>query len=82
MARGVAQKKERETRETRLQQAIANDDVDELHNLIVEEPELLDRLSKHPFPNTPLHIAAAAGKTKIAMEMVILKPSLAQKLNP
>ncbi|KAK3433633.1 hypothetical protein EUGRSUZ_D00928 [Eucalyptus grandis] len=82
MARGLPQKKEKDARESRLQQAIANDDVDELHNLIVEERELLDRVSKHPFPNTPLHIAAVAGKTNVAMEMAILKPSFARKLNP
>ncbi|XP_039167218.1 ankyrin repeat-containing protein BDA1 [Eucalyptus grandis] len=82
MARGLAQKEEKKVRESRLQLAIEHDDVDELHNLIEEEPELLDRLSKHPFPTTPLHIAAAAGKTEVAMEMVILKPSHARKLNP
>ncbi|KAK3433593.1 hypothetical protein EUGRSUZ_L00132 [Eucalyptus grandis] len=82
MARGLPQKKEKDARESWLKQAIANDDVDELHNLIVEERELLDRVSKHPFPNTPLHIAAAAGKTNVAMEMAILKPSFARKLNP
>ncbi|KAK3433637.1 hypothetical protein EUGRSUZ_D00935 [Eucalyptus grandis] len=82
MARGLAQKEEKKDRESRLQLAIEHDDVDELHNLIEEEPELLDRLSKNPFPTTPLHIAAATGKTEVAMEMVILKPSLARKLNP
>ncbi|XP_030440290.1 ankyrin repeat-containing protein BDA1-like [Syzygium oleosum] len=66
----------------RLQLAIANDDVAELHSLLVEEPKLLDRLSKDPFPNTPLHVAAAAGKTHLAMEMAILKPSFARKLDP
>ncbi|XP_056159845.1 ankyrin repeat-containing protein BDA1-like [Syzygium oleosum] len=69
-------------RESRLQVAIANDDVNAVHNLIVEEPELLDRVSEDPFPNTPLHLAAAAGKTQVAMEMAILKPSFARKLNP
>lgn len=81
MARGLAQKEDREARETRLQQAIAHDDVDELHNLIGEEHQLLDRQSRGPFQNTPLHIAAAAGKTDVAMEMAILKPSFARKLN-
>ncbi|KAF8031684.1 hypothetical protein BT93_D0795 [Corymbia citriodora subsp. variegata] len=81
MARGPAEKEEKEARESRLQQAIANDDVDELHNLIGEERRLLDCLSKDPLSNTPLHLAAAAGKTQVAMEMTILKPSLARKLN-
>ncbi|XP_039166729.1 ankyrin repeat-containing protein BDA1-like [Eucalyptus grandis] len=82
MAKGLPEKEEREARESRLQLAIEHDDVDLLHNLIVEEPELLDRVSKNPFPNTPLHIAAAKGKFKVATEMVILRPSFARTLNP
>ncbi|KAF8038382.1 hypothetical protein BT93_B1040 [Corymbia citriodora subsp. variegata] len=82
MGKSLAKKEEKEARESRLHLAIEHDNVDELHNLIVEEPELLDRISKHPFPNTPLHIAAAAGKIDVAMELAILKPSFAQKLNP
>ncbi|KAF8038717.1 hypothetical protein BT93_B1306 [Corymbia citriodora subsp. variegata] len=66
----------------RLQLAIENDDVDELHRLIVEERKLLNRASKDPFPNTPLHVAAAAGKTQVAIELAILKPSFTRKLNP
>ncbi|XP_030474745.1 ankyrin repeat-containing protein BDA1-like [Syzygium oleosum] len=66
----------------RLQQAIEHDDVDELHSFIVEEPKLLDRACKGPFPNTPLHVVAAAGKTQVAMEMAILKRSFTRKLNP
>ncbi|KAL3742366.1 hypothetical protein ACJRO7_017786 [Eucalyptus globulus] len=54
MARGLAQKEDREARETRLRQAIERDDVDELHSLIGEERQLLDRLSRGPFQNTPL----------------------------
>ncbi|KAK3435320.1 hypothetical protein EUGRSUZ_D02654 [Eucalyptus grandis] len=81
MARGLPQKEEKEARKSRLQLAIANDDVDEVHNLIGEEQQLLDRLSKDPFPNTPLHLAAAAGKTQVAMEIAILKPSFTRKLN-
>ncbi|KAF8038719.1 hypothetical protein BT93_B1308 [Corymbia citriodora subsp. variegata] len=65
----------------RLQLAIENDDVDELHKLIVEERKLLDRASNNPFPNT-LHIAAASGKTQVTMELAILKPWCARKLNP
>ncbi|KAF8031539.1 hypothetical protein BT93_D0683 [Corymbia citriodora subsp. variegata] len=64
-----------------LQQAIENDDVDELHRLIVEDRKLLDRVSNDPFPNTPLHIAAAVEKTQVAMEVAILKPLFARKLD-
>ncbi|KAF8020130.1 hypothetical protein BT93_G0740 [Corymbia citriodora subsp. variegata] len=82
MASYQPKKDAKEVRESRLQQAIANDDVNELHDLIGEERELLDRVCKHPFPDTPLHIAAAAGKIEVAMEMAILRPSFAQTLNP
>ncbi|KAF8031682.1 hypothetical protein BT93_D0793 [Corymbia citriodora subsp. variegata] len=81
MGKSLAKKEEKEARESRLHLAMEHDDVDELHNLIVEEPELLDRISKQPFPNTPLHIAAAAEKINVAMELAILKPSFARKLN-
>ncbi|XP_030440136.2 ankyrin repeat-containing protein BDA1-like [Syzygium oleosum] len=66
----------------RLHQAIEYDDVDELHRLIVEDRKLLDRVSEEPFPNTPLHVAAAAGKIQVAMEVAILKPSFSRKLDP
>ncbi|KAF8038721.1 hypothetical protein BT93_B1310 [Corymbia citriodora subsp. variegata] len=66
----------------RLHHAIEYDDVDELHRLIVEDRNLLERLSEDPFPNTPLHVAAAAGKIQVAMEVAILKPLDARKLDP
>ncbi|KAI6702337.1 hypothetical protein NL676_011473 [Syzygium grande] len=66
----------------RLQEAIVNNDIDVLHTLLVENPELLERMNEEPFPNTPLHVAAAAGKTQVAMELATLKSSFAQKLNP
>ncbi|KAK3433636.1 hypothetical protein EUGRSUZ_D00934 [Eucalyptus grandis] len=77
----VLAEEEQKAREP-LQQAIQHDNIDLLHDLIVKEPELLDRVSKDPFPNTPLHIAAAEGKFEVAMEMFILRPEFARKLNP
>ncbi|KAL3742357.1 hypothetical protein ACJRO7_017777 [Eucalyptus globulus] len=82
MARGLLEKEEKEAGESQLHQAIANDDVDELHNLIVEERVPLDRVSKDPFLNTHLHFAAAAGKTQVAMELATLSPPFARMLNP
>lgn len=64
-----------------LQEAIAADDVNKLYSLIELNEKLLDDGSKGPFPNTPLHDAAGKGKTKVAMEIAILKPSFARKLN-
>ncbi|KAI6704302.1 hypothetical protein NL676_013438, partial [Syzygium grande] len=64
-----------------LQEAIAADDVTELYSSIERDENILDRGSAGPFPNTPLHEAADKGKTKVAMEIAILKPSFARKLN-
>ncbi|XP_030440149.1 ankyrin repeat-containing protein BDA1-like [Syzygium oleosum] len=64
-----------------LQKTIAADDVNELYSLIERDENLLDHGSESPFPNTPLHDAANQGKTKVAMEIAILKPSFARKLN-
>ncbi|KAK3433649.1 hypothetical protein EUGRSUZ_D00951 [Eucalyptus grandis] len=64
-----------------LQEAIAADDVDELYSLIKGNENLLDHGHKGPFPNTPLHNAANKGRIKVAMEIAILKPLFARKLN-
>ncbi|KAL3743341.1 hypothetical protein ACJRO7_018613 [Eucalyptus globulus] len=66
----------------KFQEAILNDDVDALHTLLVQNPILLDRATKEPFPNTPLHVAAAASKTQVAVELATLRPSFARRLNP
>ncbi|KAF8032728.1 hypothetical protein BT93_D1595 [Corymbia citriodora subsp. variegata] len=66
----------------KFQEAIVNDDIDALHTLLVANPKLLDHATKESFPNTPLHVAAAAGKTQVAMELATLRPLLARKLNP
>ncbi|XP_056159736.1 ankyrin repeat-containing protein BDA1-like [Syzygium oleosum] len=64
-----------------LQEAIAADNVNELYSSIERDENILDHGSEGPFPNTPLHDAADKGKTKVAMEIAILKPSFARKLN-
>ncbi|KAF8038715.1 hypothetical protein BT93_B1304 [Corymbia citriodora subsp. variegata] len=64
-----------------LQEAIAADDVNQLYRLIKGDVYLLDHGSEVPFPDTPLHDAASKGKTRVAMEIAILKASFAQKLN-
>ncbi|XP_048140806.1 ankyrin repeat-containing protein BDA1-like [Rhodamnia argentea] len=64
-----------------LQEATAADSVNELYSLIEEDENLLDHGSQGPFPNTPLHVAAEQGKTKVAMEIATLKPPFARKLN-
>ncbi|XP_048140805.1 ankyrin repeat-containing protein BDA1-like [Rhodamnia argentea] len=64
-----------------LQEAIAADSVNELYSLIERDENILDNGSQGPFPNTPLHVAAEQGKTKVAMEIATLKPPFARKLN-
>ncbi|XP_048140877.1 ankyrin repeat-containing protein BDA1-like [Rhodamnia argentea] len=64
-----------------LQEAIAADSVNELYSLIERDENILDHGSQGPFPNTPLHVAAEQGKTKVAMEIATLKPPFARKLN-
>ncbi|XP_030526343.2 ankyrin repeat-containing protein BDA1-like [Rhodamnia argentea] len=65
----------------RLQQVIERGNEDELYRLIEQEADLFDRTFEDPVANTPLHDAADKGQTQVAMEMAILKPSFAQKLN-
>ncbi|KAF8031538.1 hypothetical protein BT93_D0682 [Corymbia citriodora subsp. variegata] len=64
-----------------LQEAIVADDVNQLYRLIEGDVNLLDHGSEGPFPNTPLHDAACKGKTKVAMEIAILKPPFIRMLN-
>ncbi|EOA39431.1 hypothetical protein CARUB_v10012557mg [Capsella rubella] len=65
----------------RLQQAAESGSINELYALIDENPYILDHFDAVPFVNTPLHVAAAAGKKQFAIEMLNLKPSFARKLN-
>ncbi|XP_048139369.1 LOW QUALITY PROTEIN: ankyrin repeat-containing protein BDA1-like [Rhodamnia argentea] len=65
----------------RLQQVIVRGNEDELYRLIEQEADLFDRAFEDPVANTPLHDAADMGQTQVAMEMAILKPSFARKLN-
>jgi ankyrin repeat protein len=64
-----------------LRDAAQQGSIDALHSLVREDPYILDTIDKIPFVETPLHIAASAGHTQFAMEIVRLKPSLARKLN-
>ncbi|XP_007009507.2 PREDICTED: ankyrin repeat-containing protein At2g01680 [Theobroma cacao] len=65
----------------RLRGAAQAGNIDALYALIREDAYLLDGIDQMPFFDTPLHIAAAAGHTDFAMEIMNLKPSLALKLN-
>ncbi|MBA0862936.1 hypothetical protein Goshw_014475 [Gossypium schwendimanii] len=64
-----------------LRMAAENGDVDALYIKLAQDPYLLDRIDHVPIVDTPLHVAAIAGKHHFAMEVANLKPSLALKLN-
>nr|VDC65694.1 unnamed protein product [Brassica rapa] len=67
--------------DARLQQAAESGSIDELYDLIDENPYILENIDAVPFVTTPLHVAAASGKLPFAKEMLNLKPSFAKKLN-
>ncbi|KAF8086504.1 hypothetical protein N665_0623s0011, partial [Sinapis alba] len=55
--------------------------IDELYEVIHENPYILESIDAVPFINTPLHVASASGNLPLAMEIMNLKPSFARKLN-
>ncbi|EOA20554.1 hypothetical protein CARUB_v10000867mg [Capsella rubella] len=64
-----------------LEAAAKSGNIDLLYELIHEDPYVLKKIDDVPFLHTPLHVAAVAGKTEFAMEIINLKPSFARKLN-
>ncbi|RID65696.1 hypothetical protein BRARA_D00876 [Brassica rapa] len=65
----------------KLKKTAQEGDIIRLYELIAEDPNILCHFDKVPFCETPLHIASEKGHTHFAMELMILKPSLASKLN-
>ncbi|KAG7612990.1 Ankyrin repeat-containing domain [Arabidopsis suecica] len=55
--------------------------VDALYALIHKDPYILQNIDVLPFVHTPLHEASSTGKTDLAMELMVLKPTFAKKLN-
>ncbi|KFK27071.1 hypothetical protein AALP_AA8G330500 [Arabis alpina] len=55
--------------------------VDALYSLIKKHPCMLQNADVLPFIHTPLHEASRTGKIDLAMELMILRPSFAKKLN-
>ncbi|CAH2035131.1 unnamed protein product [Thlaspi arvense] len=56
--------------------------VDALYSLIIQkDPCILQNTDVLPFTHTPLREASSTGKIDLAMELMILKPSFANKLN-
>ena len=55
--------------------------VNALYSLLQKDPCILQNVDVLPFIHTPLHEASSTGKIDLAMELMILKPSFAKKLN-
>ncbi|WRX12802.1 protein of unknown function DUF3447 - like 10 [Theobroma cacao] len=65
----------------RVRNAANEGDIEALYELIREKADFLRDIDQMEFVDTPLHVAAAAGRTEFALELLDLKPSLATKLN-
>ncbi|KAK9286779.1 hypothetical protein L1049_015184 [Liquidambar formosana] len=65
----------------RLFKAARLGDVAALNILLEEDPLILEKLSLSPTAETPLHIAALAGETQFAKEIIRVMPSFAWELN-
>lgn len=55
--------------------------IDALYSLIHKDPYILEKTDVLPFVHTPLREASSTGKIDLAMELMVLKPSFAKKLN-
>ncbi|KAI9074733.1 hypothetical protein K1719_043323 [Acacia pycnantha] len=65
----------------RLVKAARDGDVTTLHNLLKEDPQILERASLDHFADTPLHVASLSGKSEFVEQIVTLMPSLAIETN-
>ncbi|KAK8540892.1 hypothetical protein V6N13_038634 [Hibiscus sabdariffa] len=65
----------------RMREAAQTGSIDALYQLIKDDPCVLERIDSIPFLDTPLHVAACAGRVDFMMEMMNLKPSFATRLN-
>ncbi|XVF83528.1 hypothetical protein PTKIN_Ptkin16aG0496100 [Pterospermum kingtungense] len=64
-----------------LRRAAQSGNIDALYGIFQNDGDVFRRIDQMEFVETPLHIAAAAGHTDFAMEIMNLKPSFARKLN-
>ncbi|KAI3454169.1 hypothetical protein Pfo_010832 [Paulownia fortunei] len=70
-----------EVAEKRLYDAAARGDARALHELLEQDPLLLDRVSFTCSKKTPLHIAAMQGHLSIVQEILNRNPQLAEELD-
>ncbi|KAK4278825.1 hypothetical protein QN277_016620 [Acacia crassicarpa] len=64
-----------------LVKAARDGDVTTLHNLLKEDPQILERASLDHFADSPLHVASLSGKSEFVEQIVTLMPSLAIETN-
>ncbi|KAK7405259.1 hypothetical protein VNO78_06459 [Psophocarpus tetragonolobus] len=64
-----------------LKVAAQEGDINRLYQVIEKDPQVLDDIDSKSFVETPLHVAAFHGHLYFATEIIILKPSLALKLD-
>nr|DAD47636.1 TPA_asm: hypothetical protein HUJ06_017573 [Nelumbo nucifera] len=65
----------------RLFQAAHRGNTATLHQLLEEDPLILERVALAPVAETPLHVAALAGKTEFVSEILRLRPEFSKELN-
>ncbi|KAF5931866.1 hypothetical protein HYC85_028037 [Camellia sinensis] len=65
--------------DSNLMEAARAGNINELYKIISSKPDIL---GKELLVETPLHVAASAGQTHFALEILRLKPSFGKKLNP
>lgn len=65
-----------------LKVAAVGNNIDGLYQEIQQDPRILESIDSIPFVETPMHVAASLGHFEFATEIMTLKPSFAQKLNP
>ncbi|XP_058187988.1 ankyrin repeat-containing protein BDA1-like [Rhododendron vialii] len=63
-------------------EAVEARNIDILYESIGSDPYILDKADESPFVHSPVHVAASTGQTRLAIEIMNLKPSLGRKLNP
>ncbi|KAL7167085.1 hypothetical protein ACSBR2_037706 [Camellia fascicularis] len=65
-----------------LMEAARAGNINDLYARIQLKPDILNGMNEELFVETPLHVAASAGQTDFALEILRLKPSFGKKLNP
>ncbi|KAI7988549.1 Ankyrin repeat-containing protein BDA1 [Camellia lanceoleosa] len=65
-----------------LMEAARVGNINDLYARILLKPNILNGMNEELFVETPLHVAASAGQTDFALEILRLKPSFGKKLKP